>query len=85
MSTNTTEAALKDLAGGRKRVAVIYDEDKGWCVSDDMYVLAPEYRVNAYRDWFCETLDDALEKLRHDGVLRAEADAALIRNRRASE
>ena len=89
MSTDhEIEEALKTLADGRRRIAVVYEKGKGWCVTDDMDVLepkmgprAPEYRVIAYTDWFCKTLGDAVAKLRHIRVLRAQAEADLNRNR----
>lgn len=28
------EKALRDLAVGRNRIAIVYDEAKGWCVTD---------------------------------------------------
>lgn len=82
------EDALKELADGRKRIAVIYEEGKGWCVTDDMDVLepkmgprAPEFRVIAYKDWFCSTLAEGISMLRKVRGLRAQAEADLRRNR----
>lgn len=77
------ESALKSLADGRQRIAVIYDTEEGWCVTDDMDVLAPkmgpqapEFRVITYKDWFCKTLSEAVEMLRHVNVLRGKAQSA---------
>lgn len=79
-TTDSTESSLKMLAEGRGRIAIIYDAEKGWCVTDDMDVLpakmgpqAPEFRVIAYKDWFCKTLDEAVEMLGHIHVLRSTA------------
>lgn len=61
---------LQPLADQRGRFAVVFDPDKGWCITDDMDVLkpkmgplAPEYRVIAYEQWFQPALAGAYETL----------------------
>ncbi|MFZ6774587.1 hypothetical protein ACO0LB_17930 [Undibacterium sp. SXout7W] len=61
---------LQPLADQRGRIAVVFDPDKGWCITDDIDVLepkmgpmAPEYRVIAYQQWFQPALAGAYETI----------------------
>ena len=70
MPSENLEETLQRLAAGRGRIDVIYDPREGWCVTDDLDAVmpsmgsqAPEYRVTTYKDWFCNSLGDAIAML----------------------
>lgn len=74
------EEILRPLADQRRRIAVVFDPEKGWCITDDIDVLkpkmghmAPEYRVITYKQWFQPALAGAYETMLEVRKARSQA------------
>jgi hypothetical protein len=73
------EETIKSFAERMLRVAVIYDEASGWCVTDQVLQDDHGYSVRTPKQWFCKTLPDALAMLGRIHVLRAHEEAKIRR------
>lgn len=73
------EEALRILVNGAKRIAIIFDVDKGWCVTDQIDVvkprfgpIAPEFNVITYQQWTEKSLESAMTTFLVVKKLRAD-------------